>query len=46
MNDNWRTTQETALVNAGMAPAHDKDAALITRRLDRQLHLLSCAAWQ
>jgi uncharacterized protein (DUF1800 family) len=29
-NDNWRTTQETALTNAGMAPPHDKDAALIT----------------
>lgn len=29
-NDDWRTSQETALTNAGMAPPHDKDAALIT----------------
>ncbi|MEY2504620.1 MAG: hypothetical protein QOG27_900 [Verrucomicrobiota bacterium] len=29
-NDNWRSTQQTALIAAGLAPANDLDAALIT----------------
>lgn len=29
-NDNWRATQETALINAGLAPASELDSALIT----------------
>ena len=28
-NDNWRTTQQTELTNAGLAPAQDLEAALI-----------------
>jgi uncharacterized protein (DUF1800 family) len=28
-NDNWRSTQQTALIAAGLAPAHDLDSALI-----------------
>ena len=29
-NDNWRSTQQTALSDAGLAPGHDFDSALIT----------------
>lgn len=29
-NDNWKSSQETALTNAGLAPASDLEAALIT----------------
>lgn len=29
-NDNWRTSQENALIAAGLAPANDLDSALIT----------------
>lgn len=29
-NDNWRSSQEAALIAAGLAPAHDFDSALIT----------------
>jgi uncharacterized protein (DUF1800 family) len=29
-NDNWRSSQEAALIAAGLAPAHEFDSALIT----------------
>ena len=29
-NDNWRSSQQTALVDAGLAPGNDLDSALIT----------------
>jgi uncharacterized protein (DUF1800 family) len=29
-NDNWRSTQQTALIDAGLAPGNDFDSALIT----------------
>lgn len=29
-NDNWRTSQQSALIAAGLAPANDLDSALIT----------------
>ena len=29
-NDNWRTSQQTAIIAAGMAPGDDRDSALIT----------------
>ena len=29
-NDNWRSSQQTALIAAGLAPANDLDSALIT----------------
>jgi hypothetical protein len=28
-NDNWKETQQTEITNAGIAPPHDKEAALI-----------------
>src|ERR1700704_2610648 len=29
-NDNWRTSQQAAIIAAGMAPGDDRDAVLIT----------------
>ena len=29
-NDNWRTSQQTAIIAAGLAPGDDRDSALIT----------------
>ena len=37
-NDNWRTSQQTAIIAAGLAPGDDRDSALITTLADRQLH--------
>lgn len=29
-NDNWRSTQQTAIINTGVAPASDAEAAIVT----------------
>jgi uncharacterized protein YkwD len=29
-NDNWRTTQETAIINTGVAPTRDAESAIVT----------------
>jgi hypothetical protein len=30
MNDNWRTTQETAIIATGVAPIRDAESAIVT----------------
>lgn len=29
-NDNWRSTQEQAIINTGIAPTNDQEAAILT----------------
>jgi hypothetical protein len=29
-NDNWRSTQETAIINTGVAPTRDAESAIVT----------------
>jgi uncharacterized protein YkwD len=29
-NDNWRTTQQTAIINTGVAPTRDEESAIVT----------------
>jgi hypothetical protein len=29
-NDNWRTTQQTAIINTGVPPTHDAESAIVT----------------
>jgi hypothetical protein len=29
-NDNWRTTQQTAIINTGVPPTNDAESAIVT----------------